>query len=126
MRQFFLNAGWIKMINGDVAELYLEAHVTIEPIFDEQLEKAKEIAAKFNFRVAELLMKKRSDDTETRSKYDTFMTGHSKSLKDINSRIVGLVSELKANDYKCWRYKVEDTLHDSRHYDTLGLLDVFE
>ena len=40
---------------NDEVELYLESHVTIEPVFDERREVAAKIAKQFNFRLAELL-----------------------------------------------------------------------
>lgn len=102
-------------------QYYLEAHVTIEPIFDERLEEAKRISRKYKFKVADLLMKKRESDTEERSKHDTFMTGHSKNYQDIQDRITGLINELNDNGFKVWRYKIEDTLIDSKMSDKLAL-----
>lgn len=104
------------------AALYFESHVTIEPIFDELAHAhAGHIAAKYNFKIAKLLMQKRKEDTEERSKHDTFMTGHSNDYLDIVERTRGLVLELQKNRFKVWRYKVEDTLFDSRNDDYLGL-----
>lgn len=108
---------------SDTVELYLEAHVTIEPVFDGRRVSAGVIAQRHKFRLAELLMKKERDATEERSDKDTFMTGHSKSKFDIESRTRALVLDLKANGFKVWRYKVEDTLVDSKHGgDSWGLL----
>ena len=50
------------------SDLYYEAHITIEPLFDEQIMPVYAIAACHKFRLAELLMKKRSEDTPERSK----------------------------------------------------------
>lgn len=97
------------------ARLYYEAHVTIEPVFGDRLFYARVIAEKHKFKVADLLMKKREEDTEERSKKDTFITGHGKQFEDIVSRLNALVAELRAEGYKVWRYKIEDTLLDSRH-----------
>lgn len=105
-----------------LGNLYLEAHVTIEPIFDEQLTKASELAIKHGFKIANLLMKKRSEDTEERSQYDTFMTGHSRSFLDLQNRLRALITELKQERFKIWRYKIEDTVMDSRMNDELGLI----
>lgn len=107
----------------DEVRLYLEAHVTIEPVFDERRELAADIAKRFNFKLADLLMKKRAEDTEERSAKDTFMTGHSKSKADIATRTMGLVRTLQASGFKVWRYKVEDTLLDSRNADEWNLID---
>lgn len=102
---------------------YLEAHVTIEPVFDKHLEGAKFIAEQYGFRVADLLMKKRENDTEERSKHDTFMTGRSKYYKDLESRTMKLVEHLQKMGFKVWRYKIEDTLIDSRREDKFELLE---
>ena len=110
-------------MNRDVVDLYLEAHVTIEPVFGERRDQAAAIAKTFKFRLAELLMKKDREATEERSDKDTFMTGHSKSRKDIEERTRGVVTLLKQFGFKVWRYKVEDTLVDSKHGDDAwGLL----
>lgn len=108
-------------MNSDV-KYYLECHVTIEPVFDEKLEQAKKIARKYKFKVADLLMKKRKEDTEERSMHDTFMTGHGVNINDINDRMINLVEDLKKSGFKVWRAKLEDTLMDTRIEDSLGLL----
>lgn len=104
------------------AKLYYEAHVTIEPVFDEAREGADITAREFGFKLAHLLMQKREHDAPTRSKHDTFMTAHSGNLEELIERTKSLVSALKARGYKVWRYKLEDTLLDSRSRDELGLL----
>lgn len=101
---------------------YLEAHVTIEPVFDDRLEEAKEIARLYKFKVADLLMKKRKTDSEVRSMHDTFMTGHSKNYEDIVDRVANLVQHLKNTGFQVWRAKIEDTLMDTKLEDTMGIL----
>jgi hypothetical protein len=105
-----------------VARLYYEAHVTIEPVFDERRSLAAIIADQQGFRLAELLMRKRSAVTERRSDKDTFMTGHSRSLEALADRLRLLVGALQENGFKVWRYKIEDTVVDSRTADELDLL----
>ena len=105
-----------------ISKLYYEAHITIEPVFDERLEAARVLAEGFEFRVADLLMQKREEDTPERSKNDTFMTGHATSLNDIKARVSNLVAELKIEGFTVWRYKIEDTIMDSRAKDVLGIL----
>lgn len=104
------------------ARLYYESHVTIEPVFDEKRERAAILAQQYGFKLAKLLMQKRELDTPERSNLDTFMTSHSKNLEDILKRTSELVIALKAAGYKVWRYKIEDTMLDSRNADELGLL----
>lgn len=106
-----------------IAKHYLETHVTIEPIFDDRLEQASILAKEHGFKIASLLMKKREQDTEERSKYDTFMTGHGKDLELMEIKVTKLVKALIAAGFKVWRYKIEDTLMDSRIDDELGVLE---
>lgn len=104
------------------SKLYLEAHVTIDPIFDSRLKKARYLAKLYGFKVAELLMKKRKEDTPERSKYDTFMTGHGTSFADLKIRTAGLIQALQKHNFVVRRYKIEDTILDSRSNDIFGLL----
>ena len=104
------------------AKHYYEAHVTIEPVFDGRLEIAKLVGEGWKFKIADLLMKKREADTEERSSKDTFMTSHSKELEDITTRTIEVVKQLKLKGFKVWRYKIEDTVLDSRIEDELKLL----
>lgn len=104
------------------ARLYFEAHVTIEPVFDDRRDQARILAECWRFRLAELLMQKRTVDTEERSAKDTFMTGHGKNLSDLRRRMAMLVGELRAAGFKVWRYKIEDTVVDSRVSDEYRLL----
>ena len=107
---------------NDTAKLYYEAHVTIEPVFDERRNLATVLAEQYGFKLAALLMQKRKSDSEERSKKDTFMTAHSASLLCIKDRTAELVKCLLKNDFKVWRYKIEDTVLDSRYKDELNLL----
>ena len=68
-------------------------------------------------------MRKRSEDSEVRSKNDTFMTGHGKIYSDISNRMSDCIQELKNNGFKVWRYKIEDTLLDSKFTDHFKLLE---
>lgn len=104
------------------AKLYFEAHVTIEPVFDHDREHVQLLASQHGFKLADLLMQKRALDAPERSKHDTFMTSHGIELTEIKNRLILLIRALKANGYKVWRYKIEDTVLDSRDNDELKLL----
>lgn len=104
------------------SKLYYEAHITFEPVFERQYQELKAISEKHNFRIAELLMKKREGDTPERSKYDTFMTGHGKNFEDLQSRMTFVVLKAREAGFTVWRYKIEDTIMDSRTEDVLGIL----
>jgi hypothetical protein len=94
--------------------LYLEAHITFEPVFGDDLARLTRIAERNGFKVADLLMPQRA-------KYDTFMTGHGEDMADLVARTVSLVYEAKDAGFKIWRYKIEKAVIDSRHSDALNL-----
>lgn len=99
-----------------------ECHVTIEPVFDDKLSIAKTIATRNGFRIADLLMKKRDQDTPERSSYDTFMTGYGDTYQSLSDKMTALCVDLKAHGFTIWRYKIEDIILDSRGNDVLNLL----
>lgn len=103
--------------------IYYEAHVTIEPIFDDRLTLAADIAKNHKFKIANLLMQKRQMDLPERSMYDTFMTAHGQSEEVIKDQILSLIEDLKKNDFKVWRYKIEDVIVDSKFNDILGVFN---
>jgi len=104
------------------AKLYYEAHITIDPVFDERRAFAGDLAAQNNFRLAKLIMRKREADDEQPAQDDTFMTGHGTDLDDIRDRTRAVVKRLQVFGFKVRRYKIEDTILDSRSHDELGLL----
>jgi hypothetical protein len=106
----------------DTAELYFECHITIQPVFEEDYEIVRTIAAKHGFRIAELLMKKRKEDSAERSMYDTFITSHSRSLSDMKYRMLTCCKELQVHQFKVWRYKIEDTVLDSKKDDLYDIV----
>lgn len=97
--------------------LYFEAHVTIEPVFDERLEEFKRVARAYGFVVADLFIQKKRLDTPERSNKDTFCTGRSKNLESILSDTKCLVADLKELNLEVWRWKIEDILVDVRLKD---------
>lgn len=94
--------------------LYYESHVTLEPVFDEKLEQVKVICAGYGFKVADLLFKKRAQDTAERSECDTFCTGRGKTLIGLQALMGMLVAELTLSGYKVWRQKIEAVVYDVR------------
>lgn len=101
--------------------LYYEAHVTIDPVFDERRVHAQAIATTYAFKLAKLIMRKKSTDPEQESQDDTFMTGHSQDFDNIRMRMEALIKHLQERGFFVRRYKIEDTLMDSRTEDVLGL-----
>jgi hypothetical protein len=103
-------------------QLYLEAHVTISPVHDEEREKAAAIARAHGFKLAHLVMLKRGPDVP--SQRDTFMTSHGKNIDDLAARTKQVVQQLRTYGFKVWRYKIESCVLDSRQQgDTWGVLD---
>lgn len=91
-----------------------ECHVTIEPVEDARLEKFKEIAGRYKFRVAELLMANKKHST-----LDSFCTGHDSLYCDMAYRMINLCTDLREAGFKLWRYKIEKILLDSKYEELL-------
>lgn len=92
--------------------LYYESHITIEPVFDERLELFSLLCSKHRFKPAKLLFQKREHDTPERSTKDSFCTGHGKDYDGLKQRMELLVKDLKENNFKIWRQKIESVLYD--------------
>lgn len=103
-----------------IAKLYFESHVTIDPIHEHQKSFVEGLCEQQGFKLAKLFMRKDFKDHEHQD--DAFMTGHGKDLLDIKQRTVDLVRTLQCSGFVVRRYKIEDTVLDSRHDDELGLL----
>lgn len=101
--------------------LYFEAHVTLEPVFDTRLERLKEIAKQYHFRVADLVMQKNAADAGTPHGKDSFCTSRSKEWRVIESRTRYFVNALMSEGFKVYRYKIENTLVDSKITDAMAL-----
>jgi hypothetical protein len=101
------------------SKLYYEAHVTLEPVYEDSPKAAvlRRIAVKFDFRVADLLMKKRSIDTPERSMFDSFLTTRHPDFDVVKARVFCAVTALKDEGFDVWRFKIEDTVMDSQLED---------
>lgn len=102
-----------------MTRLYYECHITIDPVFEEERDKLADLVKQWGFHLAKLLMQKRKEDTPEQSKYDTFMTTHSKDFNDIDERMKGCCRTLRVAGYNVRRAKIEDTLFDTKHGDVL-------
>lgn len=96
--------------------LYYEAHITIEPVFDERLELFQTLCKTEGFKAAKLLMQKNREASPERSNKDTFCTGHGQNYDLVLGRIDRLVAKLRENGFAVWRDKIEAVLLD-RKYD---------
>ena len=103
-----------------MSNLFYESHITIDPVFDSSLELFKKLSARYNFRVAELLMVK--EDQYKQSTKDSFCTSRNKQYSAIVNDTIGLVGELQKHGFLVRRYKIEDTLVDSKIDDKFGLM----
>lgn len=100
-----------------------ECHITIEPVFGERLEVAKNIAENFGFKIASLLMVK-GDGTTEPSRNDTFMTSHSPIYETLETFMRLCVNSMLANGFNVLRYKIELIMLDSKFQnDPLKLLE---
>lgn len=100
---------------------YYECHITVEPVFDERLELLRSISEANHFKVADLLMQKRLEDSPERSKMDTFTTARHKDYNTIFNQMSDCIYDLQIQGFKIWRYKIEDVLIDSKIDDCLGV-----
>lgn len=102
------------------AKLYFESHVTIDPPKVGQKRIVEALSRDQGFRLAKLFMRKGSRDEAHQD--DAFMTAHSMELEDIRTRTANLVRNLQMFGIRVRRYKIEDTILDSRNFDELELL----
>lgn len=100
------------MLDRLTTDLYFEAHVTIDPVEGDRLDRFKEIAEANTFRVANLLMQK--GDELTPSNIDAFCTARSTEFKIIEGNLNELVYQLLNEGFKIRRWKIENTLIDFR------------
>lgn len=98
---------------SQLSELYLEAHVTIAPVFGKERERCEIIARSCGFKLAHLIMLK-DIGLDKPSQRDTFMTGHGKNIDEIATRTKEVVRSLRSYGFKVWRYKIESCVIDSR------------
>lgn len=95
---------------------YYESHVTLEPVEGDRLELLTKFAGVYGFRVAELLMRREG------GREDSFCTARHADWDTIVQRTMAFVRALQGNDYAVRRYKIEDTLVDSKIEDEWKLL----
>ena len=98
--------------------LYFEIHITIAPDFD-RLDEAQKLAKACGFHMGDLLLMKREDE---RSHKDMFFTARAPTYKEAKHLTRGFAMLLTASGFSVIRYKIEDTVLDSRILDKLGLL----
>lgn len=104
-------------------QFYLESHITISPVFDDERERCRKIATAYGFKLAHLVMLK-DQGPLLPSQRDTFMTAHGKNIDELAARTRDLVHALADANFKVWRYKIESCVIDSRQQgDIWNVLD---
>lgn len=98
--------------------LYFEIHVTIAPDFD-RIDEAKNLAKPCGFHMGDLLLMKKDDE---RSHKDMFFTARTTTFKGAKELTRTFSALLSAAGFSVIRYKIEDTVLDSRILDKLELL----
>jgi hypothetical protein len=101
---------------------YYEIHVTVEYTrkVERNLDNLKGLAKMDGFHMGDLLMMKTQDE---RSRKDAFFTGRSTAgWEHARSKTKTFCRRLQRHGYKVIRWKIEDTLDDSKIDDTMGLL----
>lgn len=99
--------------------LYYECHITIDPVTNERQQNLKEIIHHYNFRIADLYLKKDNGEQGDKHTLDCFVSGRSNDYVDIFLRMKACILSLRNNAFNVRRFKIEDTLLDSRKGDTL-------
>lgn len=103
-------------------DMYFESHITIDPVFEDELELFKKVAARHSFRVAKLLMRKREGSEDEPHVDDSFCTSRSESWDIIYRNTIDMVMDLRSNGFVVKRYKIEDTVIDSNIKDEYNIL----
>lgn len=98
--------------------MYYEVHVTIEPVFDEELYRITMLAKNYRFKVADLLMQKSVNSPAKPSTLDTFMTAHAKTYDEAYELMENLSENLEV---KILRKKIEHVVYDTRSTRTRSL-----
>lgn len=100
------------LIDRQIKPKYFECHVTIDPVFGDDLERFKEVSGIHRFKVAKLLMKKGKDDTAEPSKMDAFATARSDNYRKMLGDLEQYIWHLSQSGFIIRRAKIEAVLLD--------------
>lgn len=109
-------ADWRRARN--ISKMYFEAHVTTDPIPATHAAAFRVITQECGFHIASLLMEKPGEGLVSHDA-DAFCTGRGPDFEDLKSRTHDLCLKLVQVGIVVRRYKIEDTLLDSRVANTL-------
>ena len=101
--------------------LYHEIHVTLEwnDFLACDIDFIRNEAKNHGFHMGDLLLMKKEDQ---RSHKDAFFTSRAKTYDDAVTLTKSFCALLKRYGHKVIRYKIEDTVLDSKFEDTLGII----
>ena len=99
-------------------KFYLEAHITISPLTEEQKENISSVMSMLGFKLAQFLMKPQDKTGAFIPAEDpnAFLSCREyESFGTLKIRMHTMIKVLKAENIEIRRYKVEDTVADTRH-----------
>lgn len=99
-------------------ERYYEAHITIDPVTGHKRKFIETTANTYGFRLAPLYIMQTGEE----HKDDAFLSARNNSLSAMIGDVKGMCTVLLHHGIVIRRYKIEDTLLDSRIKDEFGLL----
>lgn len=100
------------------SSLYYECHITTEVIPHDKREQFDKDCKEFGFWASDWKL------ADTSLKF--FATSRDTDLENMRLRMDGLMRLIKSRGIMIWRYKIEDTIIDSKIIDCLGLVDKFQ
>jgi hypothetical protein len=93
--------------------LYYEVHVTITPPKPSEVEHLSMLASKYGFRMAKLF--KLSDGSSNdKDAFFTYRSTPGELFEQVRSKMLHFVGELAMELFTVKRYKIEDTLLDTK------------
>lgn len=95
---------------------YYEAHIELAPINQADMKLLEDDLRELQFDLVDLVAIRREDDLNLITTY------HSTKLPELKEVVRGAVKRLKQWGYTVKRYKIESTVLDSKHDDSLALL----
>ena len=98
----------------ETTERYFEAHITVEPHEEHTFEEFAAMATEFDWRASRF-----DEDHVDDATGKWFMSFRHTSYERIVREVRGMVYSLQQADTVVSRYKIEETLLDSKHGDTL-------
>lgn len=98
------------------ARLYYEAHITTAPLTQTQRENLEPAIMVLGFKLADFLMQRGADGLDHKAQDpNSFVSCRDTDKKRIYARTFSMVRTFHAEGVEVRRYKIEDTLADSKH-----------